>query len=112
MGKIIGVLFPVAYKAFNEQNGLSFMDDVSDSYRSICKNNYFDIYFRLVQSIEEISEQWYKQFLCVTNLDMVQINADLLQVAYSPKLRGKLDDIYVRIRKTAQKECACYFVSI
>ena len=91
MGKIIGVLFPVACKAFNEQNGLSFMDDVPDSYRSICKNNYFDVYFRLVQSIEEISEQWYKQFLCVTNLDMVQINADLLQVAYSPKLRGKLE---------------------
>jgi hypothetical protein len=35
--KIIGVLFPVAYKAFNEQNGLSFMDDVPDSYRSIGK---------------------------------------------------------------------------
>lgn len=25
---------------------------------------------------------------------------------------GSSNDIYVRIRKTAQKECACYFVSI
>lgn len=89
--KIIGVLFPIAYKAFNEQNGLNFTNDVPDSYRSICKKIHFDVYFRLVPSMEEISEQRYKQFLCVTNLDMVQINADLMQVAYSSKLQGKLE---------------------
>lgn len=84
--EIVRVLFPFANKALGKQN----LSRVPDSYRAICKKDHVDTYFRLVPSPENISEKRYKQFVCEINLDNAQPDADLMQVAYSPKLQGKI----------------------
>lgn len=65
-------------------------NDVPDSYRSICKKDYIDAYFRLMPSSGDVPEKWYKRFLCEINLDAVQSDAGLLQIAYSPRLQEKI----------------------
>lgn len=84
--EIVRVLFPFVNRALGKQNA----SRVSDSYRAICKKNHVDAYFRLVPSPGDISEKRYKRFLCEINLDTIQPDADLMQVAYSPKLQGKI----------------------
>lgn len=84
--EIVRVLFPFVNRALGKQNA----PRVSDSYRAICKKNHVDTYFRLVPSPGDISEKRYKRFLCEINLDTIQPDADLMQVAYSPKLQGKI----------------------
>ena len=85
--EIVRVLFPFVNNVLGKQD----TSWVSDSYRAICKKNHVDTYFRLVPSPGVISEKRYKRFLCEINLDTIQPDADLMQVAYSPKLQGKIE---------------------
>lgn len=84
---IVRTLFPFADKALNKRS----RSGIPDSCRAICKKDHVDAYFRLVPSSGDIPERRYKQFLCEMNLDDVHPNADLLQVAYSPGLKEKID---------------------
>lgn len=87
---IIHILFPFVNKISMGKEYFLSENDVPDSYRSICKKDYIDAYFRLMPSSGDVPEKWYKRFLCEINLDTVQLDADLLQVAYSPRLQGKI----------------------
>ncbi len=83
---IAKILFPLVGNILDNQS----RSWVPDSYRAMCKKEHVDAYFRLVPSTEDIPEKWYKRFLCGTNLDTAQPGADLMQVAYSPRLREKI----------------------
>lgn len=83
---VVKTLFPFANKALDKQS----QSGIPDSYRAICKKDHVDAYFRLVPSVEDIPEKRYKQFLCEINLDGIQPDAGLLQVAYSPRLKEKI----------------------
>lgn len=83
---VVKTLFPFADEALDKQS----QSGIPDSYRAICKKDHVDAYFRLVPSTEDIPEKRYKRFLCKINLDEVQPDAGLLQVAYSPRLREKI----------------------
>lgn len=87
--EIISILFPFANYvrmdgAFDPDSGVPL------SYRSVCKKKHVDAYFRLVPSSKNISEMRYRRFLCETNLDTIQPDADLMQVAYSSELYAKI----------------------
>lgn len=100
--EIVRVLFPFANEALDKQN----LSRVPDSYRAICKKDHVDTYFRLVPSPENISEKRYKQFVCEINLDNAQPDADLMQVAYSPKLQGKIGRyLYQDTQQNARRMC-------
>ena len=43
----------------------------------------------------DVPEKWYKRFLCEINLDAVQSDAGLLQIAYSPRLQEKNQAILI-----------------
>lgn len=100
--EIVRVLFPFANKALGKQN----LSRVPDSYRAICKKDHVDTYFRLVPSPENISEKRYKQFVCEINLDNAQPDADLMQVAYSPRLKGRIGRyLYRDTQQNARRMC-------
>ena len=84
----VEALFPFADGVFRK---LPYYVRDSDSYRMICKRDYVDAYFRLASSLGNISEKRYRRFLREINLDAAQPDADLMQVAYSPRLRGKIE---------------------
>lgn len=88
--KIIHILFPFVDKISMGKEYFLSENDVPDSYRSICKKDYIDAYFRLMPSSGDVPEKWYKRFLCEINLDAVQSDAGLLQIAYSPRLQEKI----------------------
>ena len=88
--KIIRILFPFFDKISREDEYFLSENDVPDSYRAICKRDYVDAYFQLNSSSGDFPEKWYKRFLCEINLDAAKLDADLLQIAYSPRLQEKI----------------------